>query len=73
MQRSTQQLVAAKSRLAKTDLSILRLELVSAHMATNLLVNVCSALPQIGLSNLSQIGLPRSKPTHRSIGAMSQP
>ena len=31
---TTQQLVAAKSRLAKRDLSIPRLELVSAHMAT---------------------------------------
>ena len=43
---TTQQLVAAKSRLAKRDLSIPRLELVAAHMATNLLVNVCSALPK---------------------------
>ena len=44
--RSTQQLVAAKSRLAKKNLSILRLELVAAHMATNLFKNVCSALPK---------------------------
>ena len=43
---TTQQLVAAKSRLAKRDLSIPRLELVAAQMAIYLLVNVCSALPK---------------------------
>ncbi len=37
-------LVAAKSRLAKKSLTIPRLELVSAHMATNLVDNVQSAL-----------------------------
>ena len=37
-------LVAARARLAKQDLSIPRLELVSAHMAANLLVNVREAL-----------------------------
>ena len=41
---TTQQLVAAKSRLAKRNLSVPRLERVAAHLATNLLVNVCSAL-----------------------------
>ena len=41
---STQQLVAAKSRLAKKNLSIPRLELVAAHMAANILENICSAL-----------------------------
>ena len=43
---TTKQLVAAKSRLAKRNLSVPRLELVAAHMATNLLENVCSALPE---------------------------
>lgn len=43
----TQQLVAAKSRLAKQGLTIPRLELVSAHMATNLLMNVRNALDNI--------------------------
>lgn len=43
---TTQQLVAAKSRLAKRNLSVPRLELVGAHMATNLLVNVRDALYQ---------------------------
>jgi hypothetical protein len=43
---TTQQLVAAKSRLAKRNLSVPRLELVGAHMATNLLVNVRDALPK---------------------------
>ena len=37
-------LVAAKARLAKQGLTIPRLELVSAHMATNLINNVCCAL-----------------------------
>ena len=37
-------LVTAKSRLAKQGLSIPRLELVSGHMATNLIVNVRNAL-----------------------------
>jgi hypothetical protein len=35
---TTQQLVAVKSRLAKKGLTIPRLELVEAHMATNLLI-----------------------------------
>jgi hypothetical protein len=43
---TTHQLVAAKSRLAKRNLSVPRLELVGAHMATNLLVNVRDALPK---------------------------
>ena len=37
-------LVAARARLAKQDLSIPRLELVSAHMAANLMMNVQQAL-----------------------------
>ena len=41
---TTQQLVAAKSSLAKRNLSIPRLQLVAAHMATNLWENVYSAL-----------------------------
>ncbi len=44
---TTQQLVAAKSRLAKKGLTIPRLELVGAHMATNLLINLCNALDSI--------------------------
>ena len=39
-----QGLVAAKSRLAKKNLTIPRLELVSAHMATNMVHNVKNAL-----------------------------
>ena len=41
---SSQGLVAAKSRLAKRNTTIPRLELTSAHMATNLLNNVNNAL-----------------------------
>ena len=37
---TVQDLVAAKSRLAKTNLTIPRLELVAGHMAVNLAVNV---------------------------------
>ena len=40
----TQRLVAAKARLAKQGLTVPRLELVSAHAATNLVVNVSHAL-----------------------------
>ena len=40
---TTQRLVAAKGRLAKQNLTIPRLELVGAHMATNLLINVGNA------------------------------
>ena len=39
-----QRLLAAKSRLAKKGLTIPRLELVSAHMAVNLMENVKNAL-----------------------------
>lgn len=41
---TTQTLVAAKSRLAKRNLTIPRLELTGAHMAVNLLTNVRQAL-----------------------------
>ena len=43
---TTTQLVVAKSRLAKRSLTVPRLELVAAHMATNLMVNVRNALPK---------------------------
>jgi len=41
---TTQRPVAAKSRLAKQGLTISRLELISGHMVTNLLVNMRAAL-----------------------------
>ena len=44
---TTQQLVTAKSRLAKRSLTVPRLELVGVHMATNLAVNVRNALPNV--------------------------
>ena len=44
---TTQQLVAAKSRRAKEGLTIPRLELISAHMATNLVKNVQNALENL--------------------------
>ena len=40
----TQTLVTGKARLAKKDLTTPRLELVSAHMAANLVINVKNAL-----------------------------
>lgn len=43
----TLHVVAAKSRLAKRELTIPRLELVSAHMATNLVVKVRNALREL--------------------------
>ena len=49
----TQRLVAAKARLAKQGLTIPRLELISAHMVTNLLVNVKSALEGLPITELN--------------------
>lgn len=43
----TQSLVTAKARLAKKDLTVPRSELVSAHMASNLVMNVKSALREL--------------------------
>ena len=43
----TQSLVTAKARLAKKDLTVPRSELVSAHMATNLVMNVKNALREL--------------------------
>ena len=43
----TQNIVAAKSHLAKHGLMIQRLKLVAAHMATNLIVNVQWALVRL--------------------------
>lgn len=43
----TQTLVAAKARLAKKDLTVPRLELVGAHIAANLVVNISNALQDL--------------------------
>lgn len=43
-------LIAATSRLARTNLTIPRLELVSAHMAATLVDNVRTAVEDIQLS-----------------------
>ena len=43
----TQTLVTAKSRLAKRSLTIPRLELVAAHMASNLVINVRNTLSDL--------------------------
>ena len=45
-----QGLVAARARLAKSGLTIPRLELVSGHMAVNLLTNVTEALEGLTLT-----------------------
>lgn len=45
-------LIAAKARLAKQGLTIPRLELVSGHMATNLIVNVKEALEGFPVGNM---------------------
>ena len=49
---SSQGLVTAKSRLAKRNTTIPRLELTSAHMATNLLNNVKNALSGFPINEL---------------------
>ena len=43
----TQSLVSAKAKLAKKDLTVPRSELVSTHMATNLVMNVKNALTEL--------------------------
>ena len=43
----TQLLIAGKGRLAKQGLTVARLELVSAHMATNLRINVRNAIDNL--------------------------
>ena len=50
---TTQRLVAAKARLAKQGLTIPRLELISAHMVTNLLANVRVALEGLPVTELN--------------------
>ena len=49
---TSQGLVAARSRLAKRNTTIARLELTSAHMATNLLSNVKNALSGFPVNEL---------------------
>ena len=49
----TQRLVAAKARLAKQGLTIPRLELISAHMVTNLLMNVKFAMEGLPVTELN--------------------
>ena len=44
--------MTAKSRLAKRSLTVPRLELVGAHMATNLAVNVRNALPKVPVPSI---------------------
>jgi hypothetical protein len=51
-------LVAAKAQLAKQDLTIPRLELVSAHMAANLVSNVQQAFDDVPV--ISVFGWPDS-------------
>ena len=50
---TTQPLVAAKSRLAKQGLTIPRLELISGHMVTYLLLNVRAALEELPVTELN--------------------
>ena len=49
---TNQSLVTAKSRLTKKNTTIPRLELTSAHMATNLLINVKNALSGFPIGEL---------------------
>ena len=48
----TQCLVDAKARLAKQGLTIPRLELVAAHMATNLVTKVKNVLEGLPIENI---------------------
>ena len=48
-----QGLIASKSRLSKRDMTIPRLELIAAHMATNLAANIKEALPSQNIRSLT--------------------
>ncbi len=48
----SQGLLAAKARLAKKNMSIPRLELISANMEANLVENVRDALPEFPIRNV---------------------
>ena len=60
----TQGLVAAKSRLAKRGLTIPRLELISGHMAVNLVTNVHKALEGLPLATNIQRWLDSTAALH---------
>ena len=64
---TTQLLVTAKSRLAKRNLSVSRPKLVAAHMATNLLENICSVLTKKNYNSRSSYD---STAQSRSIGSL---
>ena len=59
-----QGLVAARSRLAKTNLTIPRLELVAGHMAVNLAVNVRDALQGLKIAKDIQCWLDSTVALH---------
>ena len=61
---TVQDLVAAKSRLAKTNLTIPRLELVAGHMAVNLAVNVRNALEEFRVAENIQCWLDSTVALH---------
>ena len=48
-----QGLIASKSRLSTRDMTIPRLELIAAHMATNLAANIKEALPSQNIRSLT--------------------
>ena len=48
-----QGLIASKSRLSKRDMTIPRLELIAAYMATNLAANIKEALPSQNISSVT--------------------
>ena len=48
-----QGLITSKSRLSKRDMTIPRLELIAAHMATNLTANIKEALPRQNIRSVT--------------------
>ena len=46
-------LLSSKSRISKRNTSILRLELVSGHMAANLIKNLCNALKRLPILSVT--------------------
>ena len=60
----SQRLVTAKSRLVKQGLTIPRLELMSGHMAVNLITNICQALEGLTLATNDHCWLDSSFALH---------
>ena len=65
--------MAAKSRLAKTNLTIPRLKLIAGHMAVNLAVNVRNALEGFRMAENVYCWLDSSVALHWVVNRLHEP